>query len=243
MDRNIYVINNEDVEIYYVEIDEDKLIKIQEQIDLWNGKGNLKRESRANLSVYDDYSLVNKKVEIVSKIYIGEKEVYYDCCSVRDTIDMYFFEYYAYVPHPLSKLCDNIINNYKAIELSNHVRELIEWNSYDLKEKKFVAELLSCFKFTKLNMADIMKSNLSVEAKRGLIGKILNFINRKQQVYYNLIYPRNFDEAVNDEIRRQEGFEIGNLERKGFEFTDDEKKEIKKKILSKLPLVQQIEKK
>ena len=41
MDSNVYVNNNDLVENYFVRIDEKKIRQIQNEVDKWNGKGEL----------------------------------------------------------------------------------------------------------------------------------------------------------------------------------------------------------
>lgn len=64
MDSNVYVNNNDLVENYFVRIDEKKIRQIQNEIDKWNGKGELLTKVGRGFFAADP-EFFGKKIEVI----------------------------------------------------------------------------------------------------------------------------------------------------------------------------------
>lgn len=241
MIMNVFAKKGDIVEPYSVIIDEKLIKNIQSKIDTWNGKGNIKEVTAASLL---EYCYLGKKIEIISKKYVGQGEIFYYCCPSVETVDMYKYKFYEYTQHPLSKLCDNILNDYQPLDLSEHIGKLINWTTEDDEEIAFVKQLLSAFKFEKLNINDIVKSDLTLEEKRTLLQRIRYAIKNYIPPRQILVASKDYEEEVEKRIHDMESFNSGffgrQLKGKDFKYTLEEKKNIERKILSKLPNVDTI---
>lgn len=241
MTMNIFAKRDYIVEPYSVIIDEEIIKNIQSKIDTWNGKGEIKEVKAASLL---EYGCLGEKIEVISKKYAGKGEIFYYCCPSVETVDMYNYKFYEYTQHPLSKLCDTILNDYQALDLSEHIARLLNWTTEDDEEIAFVRQLLSAFKFEKLNINDIVKSDLTLEEKKILLQRIRNAIKNYIPPRQILVAPKDYEEEVKKRINDMEliysGFYGRELKGEDFKYTLEQKKNIKRRILSNLPNVDTI---
>lgn len=156
MKRKVYVNRDNVIDTYVVIIDDVEFRNIQNELDLWYGKGNLKE------SVADDLKSMNgMKLDIVSKENVGDEK--------------FLFKYYEFIAHPLSRLCDWIMKSNDPLEFSKYLRHLIEWpESSNVID--YVKRLLGCFSFEKLSIDDVVLSNLTEIKKKKLIERIFEAI-------------------------------------------------------------------
>ena len=140
MDSNVYVNNNDLVENYFVRIDEKKIRQIQNEIDKWNGKGELlTRVGRGFFAA--DHEFFGKKIEVISKKFAGRKEFFDYCCPDVYMADVYEFKFLAYEQCDISKMCDELVSSYDKIDLSRLIKKLFEYTSSN--EKKMGSSLRS----------------------------------------------------------------------------------------------------
>ena len=236
MTMNVFAKRDDIVETYNVIIDEQLIKNIQSKIDTWNGKGEIK-EAKANNILELEVDYFGKKIEVISKEYAGKGEIFYECCPSVETIDIYNYKFYEYTAHPLSKLCDTILKDYQPLDLSEHIRKLINWTTEDDEELAFVNQLLSAFKFEKLNINDIVKSDLTPEEKRTLLQRIRDAIKNYIPQRQILITSKEYEDEV---MKRIHDIEIYNSVFNGRKLDLEQRKNIKRRILSNLPNVDAI---
>lgn len=236
MNMNIFAVKDDVVQTYYVTMDEKAVKRIQASIDEWNGKGEFKEVKAASLMSYVDYG---KKIEVVSRKYAGKGEVFDYCCPSVDIMDMYNYKFYQYTPHPLSSLCESLLKDYQSLDFSQHIAQLLSWNTEDEEEKQFVEQLVSSFTFKRLSVDDIVQSDLTLEEKRTVLKRIMDVIKKKQQVRKVVATPKSYEEEVENKIRDMEvlysGFYGRELHGEEFKFTSDQEIAVRRKILATLP--------
>lgn len=135
MIKTIFVKNDNKIDTYIINIDESEIRKIETDIDSYNGKGEILTKKTDVLSYAEDFSLIGKKIEIISKEFAGKGHRIHYCCGDIDNINLYNYKYYAYIPHQLSKLCTNILDSTSTLELSSHIKEVLDHHSKDDTEK------------------------------------------------------------------------------------------------------------
>lgn len=107
---------------YQVILAAEEFRRIQDELDIWYGKGDLKYCRAAEI-----HPMNGKKLQVVSKEPAGRGEIFGYCPAAREEVDMYNYQFYEYIPHPLSRLCDSILRDEDMFELSKHIRFLINW--------------------------------------------------------------------------------------------------------------------
>lgn len=241
MKMNIFAVKDDTVQTFYVIIDEKKIKDVQSKIDVWNGKGEIKEVKAFSLSKYLGS---NKKIEVVSKKYAGKGQIFFYCCPSVETVDMYNYKFYEYRQHPLSKLCDTLLKDYESLDLSKHIGQLVNWASDDAEEMLFVNQLISTLKFKKVSADDIIKSNLTTEEKRTLLQRMMEAIKNITQPRKATTLSKSYEEEVNKKIHNMEminsGFYGRELKGKDFKYTFNQRKIVKRKILSTLPKTEQL---
>jgi hypothetical protein len=173
----IYATDGASVEMYNV-IFSDEFRKVQIKIDDWHGRGDLNTCEAFHLKPKEP----SNRIEILSSKFITLVEVYYPYGQEIGPVGYYTYQYYEYVPHPLSRLCDNLLNVHESLELSKDIRTLLEWTPQSEEEKKFLKELLLCINFQKLDVNRInylrkIQHSLASKKKSGIINNN-NSINK-----------------------------------------------------------------
>lgn len=236
MNMNIFALKDDVVQTFYVTMDEKLVKNIQEKIDEWNGKGELKETKAASLMEYAEYG---KKIEVVSRKDAGKGDVFYYCCPAVETVDMYNYKFYQYTPHPLSKLCESLLKDYKSLDFSKHIAQLLNWSSDNEVEMQFASQLINSFKFKRLSVDDIVQSDLTLEEKRNILRRILGAIKNITQLRKIVATPKSYDEEVEKKIHDMEvmnsAFYSRELHGEDFKYTPQQKVAVRRKILSTLP--------
>ena len=192
MGSDIFVNRDGSIEVYFVEIDERKLEKVQTAIDEWN-------ERNRKINNLDENEEC-KKIKIIFKRKDEDGNF-----SFYNPIES------TYSLHPLSDLCSFIMFDCNPFDLSEHLKCLLEWNTKNLEEMRFVREILSTMNFQKLDKKCIDANN-----KKTRLGFPL--LNRKiDDVIINTGF---FDSSYYAQSEREEYSKKGN---------------VRKKVLSSLP--------
>lgn len=240
---NIFAVKDDKVQIFSVVKDKKTIKNIQAKIDEWNGKGDLKEITTGNLN---DIADSGEKIEIVSEQYVGKEDVFFYCCPSIEKMDMYNYKFYQYNQHPLSKLCDTLLNDYNSLDFSEHIAQLLSWSSDNNKEMTFVSELICAFEFKKISVEKIIQSDLTLGEKRNILIMIKDSIKQIQQPRKNTSSIKSYRKEVEGRIKDMESFNSGfygrELHGKDFKYTKDEKVAIRRKILKSLPSTDLIEK-
>lgn len=185
MTMNVFAKKGYKVELYNVTIDEKLIKNIQSKIDTWNGKGEIKE---VKTDVLLECGYLDKKIEVISQEYVGKGCLTDYFCPSLETVNIYNFKFYEYTQHPLSKLCDTILEDYQPLDLSEHIVKLINWTTEDNEEISFVKQLLSAFRFEKLNIKKEVKKRIEKmeNFNSGFYGSELNGKDFK----YNLVQKK-----------------------------------------------------
>lgn len=238
---NIFAVKDDIVQTYYVTMDEKLVKNTQSKIDEWNGKGKLKETKAASLMCHMEYG---KKIEVVSRKYAGQGEVFYDCCPAVETMDMYNYKFYKFTPHALSKLCDSLLKDYESLDFSKHLAQLLSWSPKNPEEMAFVSKLISAFKFKKISMEEIVQSDLTIDEKRNILRRIVDAIKNISKPTKIIASPKTYEEEVERKIESMEainsGFYARELHGEDFKYTPKQKIAVKRKILASLPTVYSI---
>lgn len=204
MDSNVYVNNNDLVENYFVRIDEKKIRQIQNEIDKWNGKGELLTKVGRGFFAADP-EFFGKKIEVISKKFAGRKEFFDYCCPDVYMADVYEFKFFAYEQCDISKMCDELVSSYDKIDLSRLIKKLFEYTSSDEKKMEFVESLLDCIQLKKINDEEIKKIDLTVEQKESLLKRIIHVIKRKTtNTPFIIVAPNCYEDDVINKIHDME---------------------------------------
>lgn len=145
--KSFFTINYvEKIEYYACNIDTIKVKEVQNRIDVWHDKGELKIK-RGN----DIYRKSDMIYDIITKEYVGKEKCLDGCCSFDD-VDMYQISYYEYQKHPLSIRCDELLNAGDEIGFSYVIRQLVEFDSDDQQELQFQKQILQSMNFQRQNL-------------------------------------------------------------------------------------------
>ena len=238
MEMNIFAVKDDIVQTYYVTMNKKMIKNTQSKIDDWNGKGELIETKSASLMGHMEFG---KKIEVVSRKYAGPGEVFYSCCPDVETTDMYNYKFYKFKPHPLSKLCDTLLNDYEPLDFSKHLSQLLNWNSEDSKEMSFVSELISAFQFKKYDVEEIVQSNLTKDEKRNILTKLVDVIKKNNKSRKVIVSTKSYEEEVERKIEsmeaRNSGFYSRELQGEDFKYSPKQKSIVKRKIFKSLPTV------
>ena len=238
---NIFAVGDNIVQSFYVTMNEELLKVVQKKIDNWYGKGEIKEVKAASLF---GVGAPGKRIEVVSKRYLGKGEVFYYCCPAIESVDIYNYKFYEYSPHPLSKLCDNLLKDFESLDYSKHLAELLSWDSDNKEEMLFVKELISTFKFKKINIKDLIQNDSTNIEKRTILKSFIERIKKVPPKRTNVLVPKSYDESVENKIADYEAFNSGFYSRElngcDFKYTEEQKRDIKKRILKTLPTVDSI---
>lgn len=244
MKMNLFALKDDVVQHFLVIVDEKKIKKIQSEINDWNGKGEVKEVTAVSIAEHFE---CGKKIEVISKEYSGKGEVFYSCCQEVEMMDMYNYKFYQYTPHPLSTLCDVILNDYESLDFSKHVAKLLNWNALNQEEVVFVNKLIDAFKFKRLYIDEVVKCDLTIEEKKSMLKRIKDAIKNEIKPRIIVITSKTYEMEVEKKIHDMEvvnsGFFGRELNGADFKYSQEEKNNIKRKILSSLPKVDLINKK
>jgi hypothetical protein len=119
---------------------------VQDNIDAWKGKGELKIIEAHDINQKD-----NMFYEIISKKPIGTRSCWDGCCGFDD-IYFYNIQFYEYEKHPLSIKCDEILNTNGEIEFSFLMRHFLEWEVETVEELQFKKQILQSMRFKKYDL-------------------------------------------------------------------------------------------
>jgi len=231
MDSNVYVNNNDLVENYFVRIDEKKIRQIQNEIDKWNGKGELLTKVGRGFFAADP-EFFGKKIEVISKKFAGRKEFFDYCCPDVYMADVYEFKFLAYEQCDISKMCDELVSNCDKIDLSRLIKKLFEYTSSDEKKMEFVESLIDCIQLKKINDAEIKKIDLTVEQKESLLKRIIHVIKRKTtNTPFIIVASDDYEKAVDKKIHSMDC--LNHAFRPPY--NEEERKIVKQNILKSLP--------
>jgi len=231
VDSEIYVNNNDLVENYFVKINENKLKNIQNDIDDFNGKGSLKYKKVDKFS----FELYNsgKKVDVVSKKYVGKGQLYDVNFPEILEVDLYEYSYYSYLQCELSKIIEDILNAYKRLDLSKSIRSLMEYNPVCCEEEKFLKEIFNCIEMKKIDCKNLITIHISNSKKQSVFNRIIKTVKNNKGKY--IVSSADYVDVMNKEIS-----ELENKMLKKGKYTTEEKDELKRNILDSLPTKNQI---
>ena len=223
-----FVNNNDNIENYEVSFDEKKLEEIQKNIDSWNGKGNV-IESRYTEELFSDKIPMGKKIEVVTKTFICNVH------SVEGPVKVYSYRYYEYNQCDLSILCDFIKDSIEnPLEFSMALGELYHWDSRSKKENEFTNDLRSLFNYEIINTDANVKSDITVEEKKGILLKIKKAILKSKENKREIMSSEYFA----DEIDKKADLGIKKNYQEDFEKTKEEyKKVLKRSIVDNIPSI------
>lgn len=152
-----------------IEIDRKKIEQIRSQIDTWYGKGEIQTiRGCGNCHLYtltlDEY-IKKYKIEIISQTETDEIPKSYLKFITNGNIKLYDYKFYKYIPHKLSKLCDDILENKTGTTLVTYLNKLLEWKTDNLEEITFVKQLLSTITIKKASLLQKLTNPLVIKDK------------------------------------------------------------------------------
>jgi len=246
MDSNVYVNNHDIVETYFVRISENKIKSIQKEIDNYYGKGELLEEKNVT-NVHSLSQYIGKKIEVVSRKFIDSITTFGNEDNKIYKISYYDYEFYAYEPSQLSKLCNDLIENvylkeHDRLKLSMTIKSLFDYESVNEDEAKFIEKIMGCIKFEKISPEELIKSDLTSQQKESVFDRIINVIrNKKEQKPVIVVAPISYERDLDKKISSMEDVaQAVNEDNADFKYSEEEVKEIKKNILGSLPTKMQI---
>ena len=211
------------VETYQVNIDTKKIKHIKKLIDNYSGKGN-KLETISSIDFYGNNSGVfGKRIEIISKKYVGQSRHFDYCCSEVDLEDIYKYEYYSYTPHRLSGLCDSLLKTTDSLNLSYCIGNILNYKCKKNEDQEFKNKIINAIKFKKINKISVL-----LKIKK----ELKNLNNQENDLLLNI----DFNNVVNKKMESMQTFNEAfySQELKGqpfkYNITD-----VKRKILTVLP--------
>lgn len=237
MDSRVYVNNDNIVENYFVRVDEEKLKKVQAKADKLTGKGKLLTKVGPLFCMNEDTDLFFKKVEIVSKKYLREGQFCDYCCPDVYTASVYEIKYYAYKQSELSKLCDKLLEDYNKIDLSRAIKAIFEFTSSNEEEMILADEVIDCIQLKRINTTGLAKQDLTINQQESLLKRIINVIrNKPTNIPVIVVSGKEYEADLEYKIRSMECYaHAWHDDDPNFRYSEDERKDIKKKILDSLP--------
>ena len=219
MNNKIYVNDNNVIYNYEVSFDKEEFEKIIDDIDLWYGKGELK----AFIGVVCP-EVPGKKTDIFAEVELFD--------------DKKEFFYYQYIQHPLARTANAIINNQNSLESSKLIRLLATWNATSDEEEIFVIRLMSCFRFNRMNLGEVLLLDLTEEDKRNLFDRVVDAFKKTEREPFVIAGSREFcddlEGTISSAVRDKE--ELLGIE------TSEEKKLSKRRNVMALPRSKDINK-
>lgn len=219
MNNKIYVNDDNVIYNYEVSFDKEEFEKIIDDIDLWYGKGELK----AFIGVVCP-EVPGKKTDIFAEVELFD--------------DKKEFFYYQYIQHPLARTANAIINNQNSLESSKLIRLLATWNATSDEEEIFVIRLMSCFRFNRMNLGEVLLLDLTEEDKRNLFDRVVDAFKKTERESFVIAGSKEFcddlESSVSGVIRDKE--ELLGID------TSEEKKLSKRRNVMALPRCKDINK-
>ena len=219
MNNKIYVNDDNVIYNYEVSFDKEEFEKIIDDIDLWYGKGELK----AFIGVVCP-EVPGKKTDIFAEVELFD--------------DKKEFFYYQYIQHPLARTANAIINNQNSLESSKLIRLLATWNATSDEEEIFVIRLMSCFRFNRMNLGEVLLLDLTEEDKRNLFDRVVDAFKKTERETFVIAGSKEFcddlESSVSGVIRDKE--ELLGID------TSEEKKLSKRRNIMALPRCKDINK-
>lgn len=155
MKKQIYVPSTDKNIVFEIEFNEGNMRKLERNIDAYFGMGDIKEDIRTGFDLFYDSNLANQKIKILSKDFIKKEKEYTYGDSILQDVNLYKYKYYAFIPHPLSIICSNILEQNDPVILSDSIKDLIDYNISTEHEGIFVKDILSEIKFNEIvNMQD-----------------------------------------------------------------------------------------
>ena len=219
MNNNIYVNDNNVIYNYEVSFDKEEFEKIIDDIDLWYGKGELK----AFIGVVCP-EVPGKKTDIFAEVELFD--------------DKKEFFYYQYIQHPLARTANAIINNQNSLESSKLIRLLATWNATSDEEEIFVIRLMSCFRFNRMNLGEVLLLDLTEEDKRNLFDRVVDAFKKTERETFVIAGSKEFCDDLEGSIS---SVVIDKEELLGID-TSEEKKLSKRRNVMALPRCKDINK-
>ena len=221
----IFVNRKNIVDTYQINIDARRIKYIQKSIDNYNGKERIETTSGIGFFV-DNSDFFGKKIEILSKKYVGKEQHFNYCCAEVDNIDIYKYKYYAYTPHKLSQLCDNLLKSTDSLNLSYCIHDILNYECETGIEQDFLKKIINSIKFKKINNVNFL-IKIRNELKRLILQKdstqlCINFNNVVEQKIHSM-------QIFNEAFHSQE------LSGQPLKYSTSQKRYIKEKILVELP--------
>ena len=219
MNNKIYVNDDNVIYNYEVSFDKEEFKKIIDDIDLWYGKGELK----AFIGVVCP-EVPGKKTDIFAEVELFD--------------DKKEFFYYQYIQHPLARTANAIINNQNSLESSKLIRLLATWNATSDEEEIFVIRLMSCFRFNRMNLGEVLLLDLTEEDKRNLFDRVVDAFKKTEREPFVVAGSKEFcddlEGSISSVVRDKE--ELLGID------TSEEKKLSKRRNVMALPRCKDINK-
>lgn len=219
MNNKIYVNDDNVIYNYEVSFDKEEFEKIIDDIDLWYGKGELK----AFIGVVCP-EVPGKKTDIFAEVELFD--------------DKKEFFYYQYIQHPLARTANAIINSQNSLESSKLIRLLATWNATSDEEEIFVIRLMSCFRFNRMNLGEVLLLDLTEEDKRNLFDKVVDAFKKTERETFVIAGSEEFcddlEGSISSVVRDKE--ELLGID------TSEEKKLSKRRNVMALPRCKDINK-
>ena len=219
MNNKIYVNDDNVIYNYEVSFDKEEFEKIIDDIDLWYGKGELK----AFIGVVCP-EVPGKKTDIFAEVELFD--------------DKKEFFYYQYIQHPLARTANAIINNQNSLESSKLIRLLATWNATSDEEEIFVIRLMSCFRFNRMNLGEVLLLDLTEEDKRNLFDRVVDAFKKTERETFVIAGSKEFCDDLEGSIS---SVVIDKEELLGID-TSEEKKLSKRRNVMALPRCKDINK-
>ena len=181
MNNKIYVNDDNVIYNYEVSFDKEEFEKIIDDIDLWYGKGELK----AFIGVVCP-EVPGKKTDIFAEVELFD--------------DKKEFFYYQYIQHPLARTANAIINNQNSLESSKLIRLLATWNATSDEEEIFVIRLMSCFRFNRMNLGEVLLLDLTEEDKRNLFDRVVDAFKKTERETFVIAGSKEFCDDLEGSI-------------------------------------------
>ena len=219
MNNKIYVNDNNVIYNYEVSFDKEEFEKIIDDIDLWYGKGELK----VFVGVVCP-EVPGKKTDIFAEVELFD--------------DKKEFFYYQYIQHPLARTANAILNNQNSLESSKLIRLLATWNATSDEEEIFVIRLMSCFRFNRMNLGEVLLLDLTEEDKRNLFDRVVDVFKKTERETFVIAGSKEFcddlEGSISSVVRDKE--ELLGID------TSEEKKLSKRRNVMALPRCKDINK-
>ena len=219
MNNNIYVNDNNVIYNYEVSFDREEFERVIDDIDVWYGKGELK-------------SFIGR----VCPEYPGKKTDVFAEVELFDDNKEFFF--YQYIQHPLARTANAIINNQNSLESSKLIRLLATWNATSDEEEIFVIRLMSCFRFNRMNLGEVLLLDLTEEDKRNLFDRVVDAFKKTERESFVIAGSKEFCDDLEGSIS---SVVIDKEELLGID-TSEEKKLSKRRNVMALPRCKDINK-